>query len=180
MLLLKAVVQKLTEFMETNFMKQKGFTLIELAVATGIFSVVCIAGIGILIGVMQSANRAMVQNELRQNASAAMETMIREIRKAKGVNITATSISTFPNSICAAGTADATFTAVSNGNILYNTNNILQDRIIVGAGTSFGTAIPCQTSGNIAITLKLDSNYGTRSDFVGSITLRETVALRNY
>ncbi len=162
-------------------MKQKGFTLVELAVSTGIFSVVCIAGVGILIGVMQSANRAMVQNELRQNASAAMETMIREVRKAKGVAITSTSISTFPNSICAAGTADATFTAVSNGNILYNTNNILQDRVIVGAGTSFvGSGALCQTSGNITITINLVSNYGTRSDFVGSITLKETVALRNY
>ena len=55
---------------------KKGFTLVEMVVVIGLFGLLMVAGTEFLIQVIQNGNRAQMQSEVRQNASAIMQDII--------------------------------------------------------------------------------------------------------
>lgn len=87
------------EFRRATF----GFTLVELMVVIGVAVLLMGAALVILSQVMQTANRAQISNELRQTGSQMMETMIREVRKARSVEVPTsggTTLMTFSDAYC--------------------------------------------------------------------------------
>lgn len=62
--------------------KLRGFTLVELMVVMAIFSVISSAVVMVYFQLVQAANRATIVAEVEQNASYAMEVMVRDIRQA--------------------------------------------------------------------------------------------------
>ena len=65
---------------------RKGFSLVELLVVLGIMGVLILAGTDFLVQVVRNANRAAVENEVRQNASKIMQDMVSSIRGASCVD----------------------------------------------------------------------------------------------
>lgn len=66
--------------MKNNKNKMKGFTLIELMVATTIFSIIMLMGVGSLIVSSNSAKAAQRLRIAVDNVNFAMESMTRELR----------------------------------------------------------------------------------------------------
>lgn len=63
-----------------NFPEPKGFTLLEMMVATGIFSVVIIIAIGAMISLNQAQIKAANIQNIQDNVRFALESMTKEIR----------------------------------------------------------------------------------------------------
>ncbi len=59
---------------------RRGFTLIELMVAVGIFAIVMMVGVGALLSLVQINKRAQAINSVMNNVNSAIETMSRSIR----------------------------------------------------------------------------------------------------
>lgn len=62
----------------------KGFTLIELMVAVGVFAVAITASSGLFITSLRGQQRTYVVQNLADNARYAMETMVKEMRMGSG------------------------------------------------------------------------------------------------
>jgi len=63
---------------------EKGFTLIELMVAVGVFSIAITASSGLFITSLRGQQRTYVVQNLADNARYAMEAMAKEIRMGSG------------------------------------------------------------------------------------------------
>lgn len=63
--------------------KQKSFTLVEILVAVGIFSIVIGIAVGIFISAIRVQRKALAEQELLDQTSYVMEYMSRAIRMAK-------------------------------------------------------------------------------------------------
>lgn len=74
------------------FKKQKGFTLIELMVATSIFMVVMLAATGALMVASNSAREAKALRQSMDNVNYAMDTISRSLRLGSGFYCTSTSV----------------------------------------------------------------------------------------
>ncbi|MDF1498379.1 MAG: prepilin-type N-terminal cleavage/methylation domain-containing protein [Patescibacteria group bacterium] len=67
--------------------KVGGFTLIEMLVALGLFSMVITTAIGIFVSGSSAQKKAMDLFEVQREANYIMETISRELRMAKDINI---------------------------------------------------------------------------------------------
>lgn len=59
---------------------KRGFTLIEMMVAVGIFAIVMMVGVGALLSLVQINKRAQAINSVMNNLNSALESMSRTIR----------------------------------------------------------------------------------------------------
>lgn len=59
---------------------QKGFTLLEMIVAIGVFTVVIILAAGALLSVMQANRQTQAQRTIVNNLNFAIDSMVRDIR----------------------------------------------------------------------------------------------------
>ena len=63
----------------TDTLCRRGFTLIEIMVATALFAIVMMVGVGALLALVESNKRAQAINAVMNNVNAAMETMTRTV-----------------------------------------------------------------------------------------------------
>lgn len=61
--------------------EKKGFTIVEMMIVVGILAISFEVAIGIFTQVIRTANRSQTANEIRANASYALDQMVREIQK---------------------------------------------------------------------------------------------------
>ncbi len=168
-----------------------GFTLVEASVVIGIFAILLSAGITIILQVMQASNAVATENELRQNASLAMETLGRDIRKAACVvtsnsGHTLTLYTSYSSGVCNPNSWFVHYDFVNGSGpptrieLTKTTNGALPDSIsskkVTFSGSTFSST---NVTGPVTINLRVSSTYtGTRADFSGTITQQETVSLR--
>ena len=65
---------------------KKGFTLLELLVVTAIMAVLIGISTTVFISILRSQNKTNVTNEVRQNATLAIDLFERDVRSARGIN----------------------------------------------------------------------------------------------
>ena len=73
-------------FNYSTIQHKRGFTLIEILIATAIFGMVMLAAMGILSRLLIGQNAGSNQRVLQQSARLVMETLVRDIRVAKSVS----------------------------------------------------------------------------------------------
>lgn len=66
--------------MNYNYQKQKGFTLVEIMVATSIFMMIMLMAMGALITTSDTAKKAQALRTAMDNVNFAMESMTRSLR----------------------------------------------------------------------------------------------------
>lgn len=65
--------------------KRRGFTLIEMIIVLGLFSVVSIAVVSVLLASLRTARKADVSRRLKDSGNSAMNTMASTIRSANRI-----------------------------------------------------------------------------------------------
>lgn len=60
--------------------KQKGFTLVEIMVALGIFSIVMVVALGAVLAIVGANKKAQTLHNVINNLNLSIETMVRDLR----------------------------------------------------------------------------------------------------
>lgn len=76
---------------------QEGFTLVEITIAMAIFGAVLIVISVGLFGIIKIYRSSIAQRDTQINAHSAMNNMVRDIRKAKGIKTVTHTSGTVPN-----------------------------------------------------------------------------------
>ncbi|MDP3778754.1 MAG: type II secretion system protein [bacterium] len=76
--------------MHNRMQSKEGFTLVELIVAIGMFSVVVVSAIALMISTFNAQAKAIAVKDVIDNGRFTLELMTRELRTATGVVYTAT------------------------------------------------------------------------------------------
>lgn len=87
----KHKIQK-NKWFNSNSRKRRGFTLIELMVATSIFTIIMLAAMGSVIVTSDLAKRSQALNFTMDNLSFAIESMSRSLRMGTNYTCSSTSI----------------------------------------------------------------------------------------
>jgi type II secretory pathway pseudopilin PulG len=66
-----------------KFLSEEGFSVMELIVATGIFSLLVLASFGIFSSVLRGQQRILAQTRLQREAQLVLETITRKIRTSR-------------------------------------------------------------------------------------------------
>ncbi len=101
---------------------EKGFTLVELLVAVGVFLVVMTISLGSVLSILDAGRKAKALKSVMTNLNFTLEVMAREIKF--GTNYYCGEDTTNPHTLtsnCAGGNA-ITFTDSSGGDIIYRLN----------------------------------------------------------
>lgn len=109
-----------------KFNKNRGFTLIEILVAVGIFVVVITIVISIFFNTIKEQRKLFVNQNLQENARFIMEMITKEVRMMKSINTATGEFSTL------------SITNQDGGAVIYKfeTDQIKRDGADWGAGTS--------------------------------------------
>ncbi|PIR41258.1 MAG: hypothetical protein COV31_02535 [Candidatus Yanofskybacteria bacterium CG10_big_fil_rev_8_21_14_0_10_46_23] len=102
-----------------NKESQAGFTLVELLISIFIFSVVILGIGGIFVGALNIQRRAQLIQEVQENINFSFEAIAREIRVAR-INCGG----------CTSPTATLNIDHPVNGNITYQLNNGVINRVV--------------------------------------------------
>jgi len=171
-----------------NIKFSKGFTLIEILVAIGIFVTISTVVVGVLFSTLRTSRKSEVLLNLKQNGDTALVQMVANIRYAKSLDdpvscvipktqpsITVTS-SSDDGSTTYSCPADPTFPISSNSAALIDTSSVLV------RSCSFSCT---QTAdGNPpTITIKFTLDSAVSAGFVettGSIPFQTSVTMRNF
>lgn len=167
----------------------KGFTIVELMVVMGIFGIISSVVVTIYFQIVQASNRASIAAEVEQNASYAMEIMVREIRSANCV-----SGESGNDDILYIKDADCegtimTFTIEEEDgkkNLVKKLADLTTHKLndpgkVVAKSLSFGPGILDSSAKSVAIDLVMESaKPAPHTQFKGEISLHETVSLRKY
>lgn len=159
----------------------KGFTIVELMVVMGIFGIISSVVVTIYFQLVQASNRASIAAEVEQDASYAMEIMVREIRGASCIQGGGETLEI--RDVNCEGTV-TTFTK-SNGNLVkivdsieHNLNDPEKVRV---KSLAFGPDPIDFSSRSVIIDLVMESaKPAPHTQFKGEISLHETVSLRKY
>lgn len=156
----------------------KGFTLVEMVVAMGIFGLISAVIVGIYFQLVQSANRAVIAAEVEQTASYLLEIMVRQIRSAPCIeggggvleildsNCENTEVSFYRN---------GEVLVKEEGEGFYSLNNPEKVKLV----SLIFTLDSSKKSVKIELTMESARPAG-HSLYRGTITLQETVSLRQY
>lgn len=165
--------------------KRFGFTLIEMAVVIALVGFLSLAAVNMFLESLRSANQAQTNNEIRQNASLALEHITRQIRKsacARRLGSSSSSLLLYSNITCADSSLLTRFDLYTASGVTY----IIQDNNSARKLTADfvhveNLAFSDPAVGPIQITLVVRAaNLAAKAEFQGRITLVESVALRNY
>ena len=175
--------------------QNKGFTLIELLVVTAILGILIGVSSSVFIGILRSQNKTGVTNEVRQNATLAVDLFERDLRSAANV----TSIPLDTNEIQIVTTTgdiiwhcEQEVLGVSNGWISRQPP-VGPVEFLTNRDTVNGVSIDCDllppsffvtTSNTPIVTFRFTAKQGvsapTRADFEITIPFETTVGIREF
>lgn len=159
----------------------KGFTIVELMVVMGIFGLVSSVAITIYFQLVQASNRAAISAEVEQNASYAMEIMVREIRAASCVSGGSDTLE-IKDANCEETVVTFTKSDSNLVKIVESIEHKLNDPEKVRVNSlAFGPGTLDSSSRSVTIDLVMESaKPAAHTQFRGELSLHETVSLRKY
>ena len=171
--------------------KNSGLTLIEVLVAMGIFSMVISVVIGIFVSGSNSQRRILGINTAQREAGYLMETISRELRMAKAIDITqennADDVIEFTNhdsNVIKYCRANPGVGCLAGGNYLSRDGAIISssdvkiEELVFYVTDNFDGLAPVESEKQpvITIVMKVKSKDGSEVEF----TLQNSVSLRLY
>ncbi|MBI5123614.1 type II secretion system protein [Candidatus Roizmanbacteria bacterium] len=171
-----------------QFSIQKGFTLVELLVAVGVFVTISNVVIGVLFSTLRASRKSEVLLNLKQNGDTALTQMVANIRYAKSLDdpiscvtpVTQMSITVTSSSDDGQTTyscpMDPTFPIASNSAALIDTSSVLV------RSCSF-TCTQTADGNPPTITIQFILDAALSAGFVettGSIPFQTSVTMRNF
>ena len=173
----------------------KGFTLLELLVVTAILGVLIGISSTVFISILRSQNKTNITNEVRQNATLAIDLFERDVRSASDISLVGG-----PSTVRLEGAENATnvdwecVTAVGNNNgfIQRTVDGSGVDQVITNQDNQTGVSIDCTTnptfdvSASITpiVTMRFDALQGEeapgRADYEISLPFETTVGVRDF
>lgn len=164
--------------------KNSGFTLLELLVALGIFSVVISLAIGIFVGSSGSQRKIMEFYDTQREGSYLMETVSRELRMAIAIdsaqqnnNSSEIEFTNYENDLvkyCRAdlsGSCDSAGDYFARNGEVINSSSVIIDDLIFYTSENFGVP-KIQPIVTIIIKVKSTGSCGTEFILQNSITMR--------
>ncbi len=144
----------------------KGFTLIEVIIAVGLFSVVMTIALSVILSVVANNKKTHAVNSVVNNLNFAIDSMVRDIKTGKGYRCDKNLTGSPADATCGTSLADHNvITLVSTISGREGGNTVMYEFVPEsGSGTSF-------EPGRIDKTV-CDDQYGTRCD-TGTITSPE-------
>ncbi len=117
--------------------KNKGFTLVELIVSLGLFTVVMMISTSALLSLSDTNNKVQSMRTVSDNLNLAMESMSREIRMGMFYHCDVT-VGTLVNSrdckVVNRGASSISFLSQNRGRITYRLNNdVIERKITTGS-----------------------------------------------
>lgn len=85
----------------------KGFTLVELIVALGIFGIVAVVAVGAFLRIIDANKKAQALQSIVNNTSFIMDSLARELRVAKNYYCNSTGLASYPTYSAENGAAKA-------------------------------------------------------------------------
>lgn len=177
-------------------MHKRGFTLVEIIVAVGIFAVVAVIAISTLLVVSNGNRRAQVSRQMLDNVDFILDDMIRETRLGKNFHC-GSGTPTVPNDCLAGGTSFAFTRLDTNEVVIYdralvNGKNVIRKQVGISGTpqilTSDGINIPLLTftvSGSAAgdfkfpkVSVNLTAEIMDKAE-VSSVSFQTTIAQRS-
>jgi type II secretory pathway pseudopilin PulG len=163
---------------------KKGFSLIEIVVYIGIFSVVSTAIIVSSMVVISSFNKTKVSRNVLESSSTIMERMTREIRSAQSVNTLTSSLSVNPGVLDLVG-----FDDLSNArNVRFSVDpsghlNISENGELIGSLVNDGVVVSSlifrriQNASSEAVKIEMtltgsNGSWSTSKNFYNTVLLR--------
>lgn len=176
-----------------------GFTLVEMAVAIGIFGIVATVLTNIILKVILESNRSLTQNEIRQNAERVMADIGSEIRKASCVKFVSPTLTTYSDKGCSVANLIATYTVSATPNFKLTKSvvggpalDLLSEATIATdcpaaskcsmtlTGCTSGLVVSGAGTGATAVSLTIQQKpKSVRTDFCGQVKLTDTFTPRN-
>lgn len=115
--------------------KQSGFTLIEMLVASFVFSIVALTISGLFVQVLSHERRAFVAQKIQENGLFILELMAREIRVSQIINTDQNPTGDSPNCTL----TSLTIRHPVNGTVTYALSNGVLQRTAGGITTDLST-----------------------------------------
>lgn len=166
-----------------KILKKKGYSLVEIIVYLAIFTTMSVVVINSFITILNSFKETRTNRDLLESGSTVMERISREIRQAKNIDVTNSTLSSSPgvlqlNSTDSVGTAQVIKFSITSGALnIYKdgtlTGNLLGQNITV---TSLIFRRIVTTNGEaVKIEMTLQDN---NSKSLKTINLYNTIILR--
>ena len=167
-----------------KFHSKGGFTLIEILVAIGIFSLVISVTVGVFVGSSKSQKKTVELYDTQREANYLMETVSRELRMAMAISddqqdnddseIEFTNYDSVLMKYCRAVSTGGCDDV--NGNYFARDGEIINSSDVIIEDLTFYTSDDFSNQPVVTIVMKVKStgNYGT------DITLQNSIAMRLY
>ena len=183
-------------------MNKKGFTLLELLVVTAILAVLIGISTTVFISILRSQNKTNVINEVRQNATLAIDLFERDVRSASDIIPDGGSFLT--NKITLVEVENGTavdwecvnaVVGIDNGYIQRTVDGSGVDQVITNTDTKTGVSVDCggdgatkafvvSDSATPIVTMRFDALQGEkapgRADYRVKLPFETTVGVRDF
>ncbi len=144
-----------------NSEARRGFTLVELIVAVGIFGMVMALAVGIFVKLLRTQRAVVALIAMNDNASLALEQVAREIRTGSGFSLTQGGLNFFNakgEAVRYALDQNAIGRSVAQGPIRHITgNNVMVDRLDFTLTGSAPNGLPDGLQPRIVIVLSVSA-----------------------
>lgn len=169
--------------MNKKIINEKGFSLVELIIYIGIFTVALAVGYQLLLVTSRIRNQTESRYEVQQNIRFAVEKISEQIRKSSAIS------GTYPaNTLTLTVSGQQVDFQISSGILQMREGvggqwqNLTTDNVVASApsGDYLFTKIdnPAPSKSSVQIKLKIDYNNLGRPDFVYGTQMQTTVSLR--
>lgn len=175
---------------------RKGFTMVEMMVVIGVLAIIFGVAVTIFTQIIATANRAHVANKVRENASFAMDQIVREIQGAERIRLESPTDLKVLNSTgdcqkrlkldplvgLPAGLTCSGIKIHNGSDCIALASGSFLTSDAVNVSRLFFTYVPA-TPNKIKIEMTVQQcnlASASRSEYSGTITLQQEVTLRNY